>query len=60
MQVNLNDERGAIARIIDPGAMFHPALPTEGLGPLWKARRDVALAKADRILALRTKEPSRG
>lgn len=55
MQVNREEEREAIARIVDPYAW-------DERGPGWipNGRRNEALAKADAILALRTKEPSRG
>jgi len=55
MQVNLNDDREAIARIIDPKAWGQTVPPIDR-----PSLQRASLAKADAILALRTKEPSRG
>lgn len=55
MQVNLNDERERIARIIDPDNTY----ASNGGHVAYMAWQS-ALTKADAIIALRTKEPSRG
>jgi hypothetical protein len=42
----------AAAKIVDPDA-WHHTLPQDGCGQHWSGRRNKALSKADRILALR-------